>query len=59
MILKEFYDYQRSLNPDNKEWLEWARMKLEWYNPAQEITDDLMEDIDKDTLELKKKNYWH
>ena len=58
MVLKEFYDYKKKVNPDDGNWLDWAKKKLDWYDPAKNIDDSLMDEVNKDTLELKKKNYW-
>ena len=58
MVLKEFYDYKKQINSDDKIWLDWAKKKLDWYDPAKNIDDSLLDEVNKDTLELKKKNYW-
>lgn len=58
MILKEFYEYKKSVTPDEMDWLEWAERKLDWYDPAKNFDDSLMEGVDKDTLEPIKKNWW-
>lgn len=58
MVLKEFYEYKKQTNPEDKIWLAWAQKKLNWYDPSQNIDDSLLDEVDKDTLELKKKNYW-
>ena len=58
MVLKEFYDYKKKVNPDDGNWLDWANKKLDWYDPAKNIDDSLMDEVNKDTLDLKKKNYW-
>ena len=57
MVLKEFYDYKKTVNSDEK-WLDWAKQKLDWYDPANNIDDSLLDEVNKDTLELKKRNYW-
>lgn len=58
MVLKEFYDYKKQINSDDKIWLDWAKKKLDWYDPAKNIDDSLLDEVNKYTLELKKKNYW-
>ncbi|MCW3107243.1 MAG: hypothetical protein JWQ09_1749 [Segetibacter sp.] len=42
------------------QWLAWARKKADWYDPLIECEDDLLKDIDRDTLAFKKKmsNSW-
>ena len=45
-------------NPNDGILLDWAKKKLDWYDPAKNIDDNLMDEVNKDTLELKKKNYW-
>lgn len=58
MVLKEFYDYKKKVNSDDESGLDWAKKKLDWYDPAKSIDDSLMDEVNKDTLELKKRNYW-
>ncbi len=58
MILKEYFEHLKSTNTTDKEWLDWAEKKLDWYNPAKNAEDNLMEDVDKNSLEIKKKNRW-
>ena len=62
MILKRYYDMIQSTSTANdselnREWLDWAKAKLDWYNPALNEHDDLLNDVDKDTLEFKYKKY--
>lgn len=58
MVLKEFYNYKKQSNPNDGILLDWAKKKLDWYDPAKNIDDNLMDEVNKDTLDLKKKNYW-
>ena len=37
-----------------KEWIDWARKKADWYDPFVELKNNLLEDINKGTLSLKK-----
>jgi hypothetical protein len=58
-ILKEYYAFLES--QENKtvkleEWLIWAKSKLDWYNPMVDIEDELLTDVDKDSLTFKKKS---
>ena len=41
-------------------WLAWARKKADWYDPLIESDDELLKNVDRDTLILKKKvsNSW-
>ena len=43
-----------------QQWLAWARKKADWYDPLLECDDDLLKDIDRDTLTFKRKmsNLW-
>lgn len=57
MILKRYYDMIQSTarvndSDTNREWLEWAKAKLDWYNPTLNREDDFLKDVDKETLEL-------
>jgi len=50
-----------SLSDELRNWLLWGRKKADWYDPLVAISDELMEDVDKDTLtrnEQKEKNHW-
>jgi len=63
MILKEYYDMKVSESNEsveNKEWLEWAKQKLDWYNPKINKADDLLDKVDKETLILPENpiRYW-
>jgi len=40
-----------------RDWLQWLRDKADWYDPFVEKEDELLEDIDRDTLTPKKKVY--
>ena len=42
-----------------KTWLEWARNKADWYDPFIAREDELLNDVDKNTLTIKKKSsFW-
>ncbi|AZA99263.1 hypothetical protein EG359_06430 [Chryseobacterium joostei] len=58
IILKEYFEYMKSHNTTNKEWIEWAEKKLDWYDPAKNTEDGLMDNVDKNTLEAKEKKRW-
>ena len=36
-------------------WLNWAKKKADWYDPMIESLDDLLINIDKESLSFKKK----
>ena len=46
------------LTDDLKSWLIWANQKADWYDPLTGIEDELLIDVDKEKLELKKKYWW-
>lgn len=58
MILKEYFEYKKTENPDNQEWIQWAKKKLDWYDPAKNVFDELLDCVDKETLEDKSKKKW-
>lgn len=39
-------------------YLEWARKKVDWYDPLVEAEDELLRKVDKTTLTLPKKGFW-
>lgn len=58
MILKEFFEYKKTNNPKDKDWIAWAQKKLDWYDPSKNVDDSLLDEVDKNTLELRKRNHW-
>jgi len=44
---------------ENLEWLEWAKQKLDWYNPKINKEDELLDEIEKDSLTLPKNTIRH
>ena len=51
---------QSAIEKDNfseelKRWVEWARKKAEWYDPFIEREDELLKDVDRESLVLKPK----
>lgn len=47
------------ISDELKTWLEWAREKVDWYDPFIEKNDELLNDCDKDTLTLKQKSPYY
>lgn len=43
---------------DMEKYLEWARIKVDWYDPLVNFQDDLFVKLDKITLTLPKKYSW-
>ncbi len=43
-----------------KEWIEWARGKADWYDPHINAEDELLRDVDKETLTFSRRSkaYW-
>lgn len=59
IILQEYFDFinnQSDKSIQTDVWLEWAKQKLDWYNPMFEVKDELLFDVDKDILAFKKKH---
>jgi hypothetical protein len=57
LVLKEYYEMIESESKESgkyEEWLEWAKEKLDWYNPKVNKKDILLDKVDKDTLKLEK-----
>ena len=44
-----------TVSDDLKKWIDWARNKLAWYDPHSKIEDELLKDIDKETLTYEKR----
>ncbi len=41
------------ISVDRKKWLEWAHKKADWYDPFIEADDELLSEVDRDTLNFK------
>lgn len=48
-------DRSDPLQEERVNWLEWAKGKVDWYDPTINLEDELLNDVDKDTLTFKKK----
>jgi hypothetical protein len=42
-----------TLTDERRTWLAWARAKVGWYDPFQELPDEWLVDVDRDTLKEK------
>jgi hypothetical protein len=40
-------------------WVTWARKKADWYDPQINAEDELLNEVDKETLTLKKDSFWY
>lgn len=40
---------------DTNKWLDWAKSKIDWYDPYVNSDDELLKDVDKETLAFKVK----
>lgn len=47
----------KQLSDKLRDWLQWLRDKADWYDPFIEKEDELLADIDRDTLSPKKRGY--
>lgn len=47
-----------NLTEETKIWLTWARKKADWYDPFIEAEDELLNEVDKETLTIKRKSYY-
>jgi len=48
-----------NLTEETQTWLTWARKKAEWYDPFIESNDELLNEINKETLDTnRKQTYW-
>jgi hypothetical protein len=59
--INEFEKYaldSKTLDSDKQEWIKWAKEKADWYDPFVEKEVELLNNIDRDTLKPKKRNYW-
>lgn len=47
------------LSAEHLNWLEWAGKKADWYDPQINLPDALMDNVDKETLTLKKRSTYY
>ena len=45
-----------SLTEEKQNWIQWARKKADWYDPFIGAEDDLLGEVDKDTLTFKNQS---
>ncbi|MFV8226235.1 hypothetical protein, partial [Christiangramia aquimixticola] len=43
------------IDDELKNFLNWARLKINWYDPLIELEDDILKNVDRDTLEIKSR----
>lgn len=43
-----------NLSKEVKKWLEWVEKKADWYDPLIDFDDDLLKEVDKETLKFNK-----
>ena len=45
----------KGISEDLRNWLKWARKKAAWHDPFIECHDELLNEVDRETLTLKQK----
>lgn len=45
--------------PGLQEWINWARLKADWYDPMIQLNDPLLSEVDRATLQFKKKKSYY
>ncbi|MEJ8802122.1 hypothetical protein [Pontibacter sp. H249] len=48
-----------NLHQEHREWLSWAQQKADWYDPLINLPDDLLHEVDKETLTLPNKHPYY
>lgn len=48
--IKEFAIKNNTLTEEKRQWIEWALKKADWYDPFIEAEDELLNNVNKDTL---------
>jgi hypothetical protein len=43
------------ISDDLKEWIQWAKKKVDWYDPLINLQDAYLEDVDKTILTFNQK----
>lgn len=47
-----------NITEETQTWLTWVRKKADWYDPFIETEDELLNEVDKETLTIKRKSYY-
>lgn len=53
MVIREYLgalDHYPDLSDERKEWLNWAKIKIEWFDPFTQVKDDILNDYDRNKL---------
>jgi hypothetical protein len=56
--LEDFAISKNELTDTIKEEIAWARKKADWYDPFIESDDELLIDVNREDLTMKKQSYW-
>jgi hypothetical protein len=56
--LEDFAISRNELTDTIKEKIAWARKKADWYDPFIESEDELLIDVNREDLTMKKQGYW-
>lgn len=56
--LEEFAISRNELTDATKEEIAWARKKADWYDPFIESEDELLIDVNREDLTMKKQGFW-
>lgn len=46
------------LSPEQIIWLNWAKAKMDWYDPSILADDEFLVDVNRDTLVMRTKSFW-
>ena len=61
-ILVEYYNHLKEVSSTEdkevQERLKWIKSKLDWYNPAINAFDELLDNVNRNTLEINKPKSW-
>lgn len=55
IVLQEYFHYLKENKLKDQEEIGWIAKKLEWYNPSIKSSDDLLSEVNKETLTFIKK----
>jgi hypothetical protein len=48
-----------TISDELSNWITWAKEKLDWYDPSIAKEDELLKDVNKETLEFQNNNYYN
>ncbi len=56
--LESFAIENDNLDEEKKKWIQWAKEKADWYDPLIDLEDELLNNVDKESLKFKNRPFY-